>query len=1122
MPTTSGITLTPELLDKLTGKGDEKNIQTSDDVSKLMGKLGKKLSDLQEKGGHKSLEEHYNRQLIELGQLYDALKEYEDAIENALSGESKTTIENVKQFREIYLANQEKIKELENERASATHPEDIRIIDDKIQDIKDTLNGVRDTLAPAGTAARAHVDTWYTSGSKKVDDELLLRQAIHKHQEEAIRLSEQTEAIQEESNAALEAGIKKWEFIKKGVQAVWTEVKRGANAWLDYNEQAVSDAKKLGITTTEAVHAYGTAMMETSKSLIRDFGMTMEEAMKMQETFGQITSKAALLGKNQLEDVAAASSLMGKENIASAIQIMDTMGSTTDRAVELMDKNYARAKNSGLDTAKAAEAFVQNMTLANKMTFKNGVDGISKMTMLSQRLKFNLQDVANVAEKFSSIEGSIEGAAQLQMLGGSGAIYGANPMQMMYEALNDGEAFTERLTKVWSSQATFDRKTGEADIPAVQKQIIKAQAQAMGMNADEAMNIAKNQAKLEAFNQDNRQLAQYLGGTPAGEEKLAALQNKSQYTSESGWTITYVDKEGQQQTKTVQEVAGSSEIMDEVLADQLDTEEDIKNNVRKIAQELISLRQEGKSLKDLWATSEAQVVDTPMQMIDDTAKGAMRQDGFGSGILDFATGGKWWNTGLTVLGYGLGVGATAWAANKFLAPFQNNMLGRLGGGAGAGGGVGGSTAAPGGGGGPGPSPRPTPGGGPSGGGSGWWSKIRGGLGRAGSAIKSGLGRTGSAIANATKTVWNYGGRALSGVGGKVLGGAASTAVGAFTAYQGWQNANEKQALKQNQTANLVQRGRISQAEQTSRNAQAENKATREKSMAVGEGIGQAIGGTIGTSIGGAIGMAIGGPVGAAIGGSLAGAALGYVTGLVGKGVGYLTSKYALEKDEGVLGEHIKDIEDGDADDNIKKIVLPVESIDYNVALIANQLGVMSAMPARGNIYLEQEAESEGNMPQVISLQNVLRGNVPSAQAQQLNNNYGGNIETQNMSNWSENSSNMTSVVYTNASDVVAPPIQASTVLPTYVSNNYSNGNTGGQIDWHVSGEINLKLDGKNCDLKLTANDLMKMIKSNPSVTRELAEIITGRQASNGNAGRNNRENADNRRSTTSNTYTGGL
>ena len=60
------------------------------------------------------------------------------------------------------------------------------------------------------------------------------------------------------------------------------------------------------------------------------------------------------------------------------------------------------------------------------------------------------------------------------------------------------------------------------------------------------------------------------------------------------------------------------------------------------------------------------------------------------------------------------------------------------------------------------------------------------------------------------------------------------------------------------------------------------------------------------------------------------------------------------------------------------------------------------------------------------------------------------------------------------------------------------------------------------NLRRKAENIKKIIDNHPELQRHIADVITGRQGRNGNAGRNNYENADNRRGTTNSTYTGGI
>ena len=164
---------------------------------------------------------------------------------------------------------------------------------------------------------------------------------------------------------------------------------------------------------------------------------------------------------------------------------------------------------------------------------------------------------------------------------------------------------------------------------------------------------------------------------------------------------------------------------------------------------------------------------------------------------------------------------------------------------------------------------------------------------------------------------------------------------------------------------------------------------------------------------------------------------------------------------------MEEINDSDEEENLRRIVLPIESIDYNVALIANQLGILSAMPSRNNVYLDAEAAGE------IKVESV--------------------------------------------------PLQAGHVNPvdSYAYSQPQQTYTSGTVNLNISGTIDLNMNGQNGG-KMTAQDIRNLIDNNPELQRRIADIITRRQNLNGNAGRNNYENSDNRRATTNGTATGGL
>lgn len=958
----------------------------------------------------------------------DFLREMEE-ITGGRTDLDKKVLEDIMKFRVEHSRLELKIQELEKQKQSEwsksgqpgkkANRAEIQRINKEIDDVKNEKRRLIDNYKAENPQRNSYERKALNEflGVKNAEKRKKYEESILKSEEAQLVNVENISKAEADSNRQLDIATQKWSIIKKFSTEVWGQLKSGGSLWLEYNAQAINDAKRLGMTSKEEAMGYMETLMENSKTLARNFGMTAEQAMKMQDAYVKVTGRAAMLTESQMEDIAAASKLIGEETVQSAIGIMDNMGSTSQSTMELLDKNFARAVNSGLDTVKASQEFVKNMTLANKLTFRNGVDGISKMTILSQRIRMNLQEVANVADKFSSIEGAIEGAARLQMLGGVGGLYGSNPMQMMYEALSDPEALFERMGKMFSQQAVFDRRTGEARIDPIQLQIMREQAKAMGMNPDEAIQSAKQQAKLNAIEGDFRMFNPTAYGV-ATEEQKAAVANKAEYDKELGtWVVKYLDERGKEQTANLQNI--TTKELEAITKDNIEPVEDIRTQVRKIAGELVGTKEKIDSMKDQWKTGIAQLIHVPMEAFDSIISWFNQ-----SGIWKALVGGGL-VTATGVLGYGAlkaaSLGTQLYAARLVKQAIIPQLAGHGGQAMNA---IPGARFA---------RARQL-----------YNLGFRGAKTTAASARAGGVSLGGGMRSGAGLSGLAGGGRAAISTGAKVAGAIGSVVGGAITAYMGWREAD---AIKKRDDAIIglaeERNTRFRNEEFRQRRLAAENRQMEAHSKAVGEGVGVAGGAIAGAALG-----AFAGPIGMAIGGLIG----GIVGGIAGKGIG---KAVAGHKDLDVIGERLEEINKSDEEENFRKIVLPVESIDYNVSLIANQLGVLSAAPARGNIYLEAETAGQ-----------IYAEGIP-LQASSVN-----EVDTQII----------------NANQVYKPT---------------------GPLTLNVNGSIDLNMRGTNIG-KLTAQDFKKMFDNNPELQRQIAEIVTNRQIRNGNAVRYNNENTNNR------------
>ena len=274
-------------------------------------------------------------------------------------------------------------------------------------------------------------------------------------------------------------------------------ISKGFQATIQFHKEGIAFAREVGLSAKEA-QAYTQVLTERTEKLALQYGVSADAIKEVQKGIVDATSKQYMLNEAEAERQVQINKLVGAGTANQFTeQMMNHMGAQLSTVQGAVSKAYATAAKSGLNVAKFSKEVAKNLSLANKLSFRDGVNGIIRMTALSEKLGFNLQSVENAANKFMDLDSAIESSAQLQMLGGAAGAYGSNPLTMAYEANYDPEAFTERMTKMLGGYAQFDAKTGMANVNGMNRDFVKNIAQAMGISMDEAMSIAKKQAEIK-------------------------------------------------------------------------------------------------------------------------------------------------------------------------------------------------------------------------------------------------------------------------------------------------------------------------------------------------------------------------------------------------------------------------------------------------------------------------------------------------------------------------------------------------------------------------------------------------------------------------------------------------
>ena len=441
--------------------------------------------------------------------------------------------------------------------------EDNADILDNLKDIRDIIrNRSRETYFKVGKSALTSPEF----KNKYVEIETLKKRS--QELEDTIR------------NVNKEINNIKMDRIVQGIKNVWGFAKKLADEWIKFNDLTFKLGRQMGMTYKQ-LQGMQTNFMRQTAELARLYGLTREELLKFQESYTSVTGRAVILSKAEVENMAALSKLVDETTMNDLVDNFDKFGTSTEVAMAYLEATQERAMRLGLNASKAASVFAKNMNLASKFTFREGVNGVSKMVMLSQKLRMNMESIASAAEKFETIEDAITTSANLQVLGGQYANLFSNPLQVMFEATSDFESFQERIANVWGEKGTFNKRTGTVEISPIDKRMIKESAKSLGISYEEALTIAQRNVSSKYIE------SQLNNANSFTEEQKTAITNLAKYDARSGkHYITTVNENGDETNVKVSDL--TPEALEKAMI-QANEQNDIDKNVWDISKNVKQL-----------------------------------------------------------------------------------------------------------------------------------------------------------------------------------------------------------------------------------------------------------------------------------------------------------------------------------------------------------------------------------------------------------------------------------------------------------------------------------------------------------------------------------------------------
>lgn len=168
------------------------------------------------------------------------------------------------------------------------------------------------------------------------------------------------------------------------------------------------------------------------------------------------------------------------------------------KSVERMQDIARTARLSGVNSGKLLEEVKGSLSKIDSYGFKNGVDGLVKMSTQAQLLRTSVDEIGALgkAQDFMDPEKAIEAASKLQMLGGAIGNLG-NPFKLMNMGMNDVEALQDEMIKMSANAFKINKETGEIDIDPLSRMRLKEQADVFGKTLDQYTKIGREAKKAQ-------------------------------------------------------------------------------------------------------------------------------------------------------------------------------------------------------------------------------------------------------------------------------------------------------------------------------------------------------------------------------------------------------------------------------------------------------------------------------------------------------------------------------------------------------------------------------------------------------------------------------------------------
>jgi hypothetical protein len=324
----------------------------------------------------------------------------------------------------------------------------------------------------------------------------------------------QIQQLQQNGNLLKAAGnelkdqVKSWAKQEFGIRAIWSYLQEFDGAVKKYQLSLGAAGDKADMIRKQT---------ENSVNASARFGANIKDIVELQSGLNDLTGKSNVFREKDILDLVAITKGTGMQNeeVTKLVGNMMLFGSSIGDAKDLVQKTVNDTSKMGLNSSKVMKSLSMNIDKMDNYRFQNGVEGLKKMVMASEKFRFSMEGALAAADKFRTLEGLLEAGATLRVLGGEFAKM--DEFKLSFLARNKPEEFAIEMAKLTKGMASFNKETGTFDVTDVDMDKLRVVAEATGR---EVGDLVKQTRQLNQMEFAKKQI---FAGTDEEKEMIAKL-----------------------------------------------------------------------------------------------------------------------------------------------------------------------------------------------------------------------------------------------------------------------------------------------------------------------------------------------------------------------------------------------------------------------------------------------------------------------------------------------------------------------------------------------------------------------------------------------------------------------